>query len=70
MPLESVEKLKARLEEKIKPAFPAMSFDENTKGELEVRLHINAFQMENAKIGIKYQTDDKGHLLGNEWETE
>lgn len=63
MPFESVEKLKIRLEEKIKPAFPAMSFDENTKGELEVRLHVNAFQMKNAKIGIKYQTDDKGHLF-------
>lgn len=62
MPFESLAKLKTWLEEKLRPVFPAMSFDNNRKGELEVGLHVDAFQMEKAKIGIKYQTDDKGNL--------
>lgn len=62
MPFESLAKLKTWLEEKLRPVFPAMSFDNNRKGELEVVLHVDAFQMEKAKIGIKYQTDDKGNL--------
>lgn len=63
MPFESIEKLKTWLEEKLRPAFPAMSFDNDRKDELEIELHVNAFQMKKAKIGIKYQTDDKGHLF-------
>lgn len=29
---------------------------------LTVGLHVDAFQMEKAKMSIKYQTDDKGNL--------
>lgn len=39
-----------------------MGFDKDTKGELEVGLHVNAFQMKNNKIEIKYKTDDRGRL--------
>lgn len=62
MPFESIEKLRVWLEEKLKPAFPEMGFDKDTKGELEVGLHVNAFQMKNNKIEIKYKTDDRGRL--------
>lgn len=40
-----------------------MSFDNGTKGKLEVSLNVNAFEMKSLKIGIEYQTDEKGHLF-------
>lgn len=40
-----------------------MSFDNGTKGKLEVSLNVNAFEMRSTKIGIEYQTDEKGHLF-------
>lgn len=63
MPFENYEKMKAWIEEKLKPAFPAMSFDNDTKGKLEVSLNVNVFGIKCAKIGIEYQTDEKGHLF-------
>ena len=63
MPFENCEKMKSWIEKKLRPAFPAMSFDNGTKGKLEVSLNVNAFEMKSLKIGIEYQTDEKGHLF-------
>lgn len=63
MPFENCDKMKAWIEEKLKPAFPAMNFENDTKGKLEVSLNVNAFGMKSAKIGIEYQTDEKEHLF-------
>lgn len=63
LPFENCEKMKSWIEKKLRPAFPAMSFDNGTKGKLEVSLNVNAFEMKSLKIGIEYQTDEKGHLF-------
>lgn len=63
MPFENYEKMKAWIEEKLKPAFPAMNFEHDMKGKVEVSLNVAAFGIKRAKIGIEYQSDEKGHLF-------
>ncbi len=63
MPFESYGKMKTWIEQRLRPAFPAMSFDDDTEGRLGVHLNVNAFGIKNAKIGMEYRTDEKGHLF-------
>ena len=63
MPFENCEKMKSWIEKKLRPAFPAMTFENDTKGRLELRLNVNAFEMKSTQIGIEYQTDENGHLF-------
>lgn len=63
MPFESREKMKSWIEKKLRPVFPAMTFENATKDRLEVNLNVNAFEMKSPQIGIEYQTDENGHLF-------
>ena len=51
------------LVKKLREAFPEMCFIADSKGHLEVDLKAAAFQIQNTKISIIYETDDKGHLF-------
>lgn len=63
MPFESCEKMKAWIEKKLRPVFPAMTFENDTKDRLEVNLNVDAFEMKSPQIGIEYQIDENGHLF-------
>lgn len=63
MPFENVERLKSWLAKKLGDAFPEMSFTVDNKGSLGVDLKASAFQLQDTKISIKYETDDKGHMF-------
>ena len=63
MPFENVERLKSWLVKKLGEAFPEMSFMADSKGRLEVDLKATAFQLQDTKISIKYEPDDKGLLF-------
>lgn len=63
IPFESTERLKTWLAKKLREAFPEMSFTADNKGSLGVDLKASAFQLQDTKISIKYETDDKGHLF-------
>lgn len=71
MPFENIESLKSWLIKKLGEAFPDMSFTTDNKGSLGVDLQASAFQLQDTKISIKYETDDKGHLfiIKCSWET-
>ena len=40
-----------------------MSFMDDNKGSLGVDLKVSAFQLQDTKISVKYETDDEGHLF-------
>lgn len=63
MPFENIERLKSWLAEKLGEAFPKMNFMVENKGSFVVDLKASAFQLQVAKISIKYENDDKGHLF-------
>ena len=63
MPFENIERLESWLVKKLREAFPEMCFIADSKGHLEVDLKAAAFQIQNTKISIIYETDDKGHLF-------
>ena len=63
MPFENIERLESWLVKKLREAFPEMCFIADSKGHLEVDLKAGAFQIQNTKISIIYETDDKGHLF-------
>lgn len=63
MPFENIERLENWLVKKVGKAFPEMCFIADSKGHLEVDLKAAAFQIQNTKISIIYETDDKGHLF-------
>lgn len=62
-PFENIERLKSWVVKKLDEAFPDMSFTSENKGSLRVDLQVRAFQLQDTKISIKYETDDKGHLF-------
>ena len=72
MPFENIERLKSWMVKKVGDAFPKMSFTADSKGCLEVDLKASAFQLQDTKISIKYETDDKGHLFITKcgWKTD
>lgn len=72
MPFENTERLKSWLAKKLGEAFPEMSFTADSKGSLAVDLKATAFQLQDTKISIKYETDGKGHLFITKcgWKTE
>lgn len=63
MPFENIERLKSWLAKKVGKAFPEMCFIADSKGHLWVDLKAGAFQIQDTKISITYETDDKGHLF-------
>ena len=63
MPFENIERLESWLVKKLREAFPEMCFIADSKGHLEVDLKAGAFQIQNTKISMIYETDDKGHLF-------
>ena len=63
MPFENIERLKSWLVKKLGKAFPEMSFMDANKGSLGVDLKASAFQLQDTKISVKYETDDEGHLF-------
>ncbi len=63
MPFENIERLKSCLVKKLGETFPEMSFTADNKGSLGVDLKGSAFQLQDTKISITYETDDKGHLF-------
>lgn len=72
MPFENIERLESWLVKKLREAFPEMCFIADSKGHLEVDLKAAAFQLQDTKISIKYETDGKGHLFITKcgWKTE
>lgn len=63
MPFENIERLKGWLVKKLGKAFPEMSFMDDNKGSLGVDLKVSAFQLQDTKISVKYETDGEGHLF-------
>ena len=63
MPFENIERLESWLVKKLREAFPEMCFIADSKGHLWVDLKADAFQIQDTKISITYETDDKGHLF-------
>ena len=63
MPFENTKRLKSWLAKKLGEAFPEMSFTADSKGSYEVDLKATAFKLQDTKVSIKYETDDKGYLF-------
>ena len=62
LPFEDVEGLKNWLTDKMKEAFPKISFNSERKGIIAVGLNVNAFRLADPSINVKYEIDNKGLL--------